>query len=111
MNNYHFFFIRVDFNIENNILPISSASRKILSNVLASINEVSLSNDSQYFVSRHSLYAIDILFEKSAFEMAPFASEIFAPIDVPHLTNYFDIINSFFSLLRNWYALTIRMAN
>jgi len=43
---------------------------------------------------------MEILAEKSALEIAPFASEIFAPIEVPLLINCFDKINSFFSLVK-----------
>jgi hypothetical protein len=56
---------------------------------------VSFKSESQYFVSRLSLYAIEILLEKSAVEIAPFASEIFAQIEVPLLRNCFDSIYSF----------------
>lgn len=72
---------------------------------------VSLSKHSQYFVSRHSLYAIEILAEKSETDMAPLASAIFAPIDVPERNTCLDITNSRFSLLKYWYNLTMRIEN
>ncbi len=103
--------IRVVFRIENRILASSSASWNMLSNVFSSIKSVSLSKESQYLASRHSLYEIEIFTEKSALDIAPFASEIFAPILVPRLNYCFESTNSLFSLLRNWYPLTILIAN
>ena len=103
--------IRVVLSIEKRIFANSSASLNKLSKLFSLKKSVSLSKESQYFVSRHSLYDIDILEEKSAFEIAPLASDIFAPTLVPLLNNCFESINSFLSLLRNWYAFTILTAN
>lgn len=104
-------FIRVVLRMEKRILASSSASLNKLSNAFSLINSVSLRRFNQYFVSRDSLYAIEIFAEKSAFEIAPFASEIFAPTLVPLLSNCLERINSFLSLLRNWYTFTTLTAN
>ena len=50
---------------------------------------------SQYFVSRLSVDAIEILEQYCFLEMPPFASTTLAPIEVPHLNNHLDIIYSF----------------
>ncbi len=88
-------FIRVVLRMEKRILAISSASLNKLSNAFSLINAVSLRRFNQYFVSRDSLYAI----------------EIFAPTLVPLLSNCLERINSFLSLLRNWYTFTTLTAN
>lgn len=82
----------------------------MLWNALLSMKPVSLSKESQYLVSRHSLYEIDILAEKSAFEIVPLASATFEPIAVPLLKSCFESMHSSFSSRKNIYPLTIRMA-
>ena len=52
-----------------------------------------------FVVSKHSLYAMEILAEKSALQIAPLASAIFAPMLVPLFSNCLDRTNSFFFLL------------
>ncbi|MEQ8524916.1 MAG: hypothetical protein RIB15_09515 [Gracilimonas sp.] len=55
----------------------------MLSYIFPSIKWVSLRRESQYLVSKHSLYDMDSFAEKSALEIPPFASAIFAPMLVP----------------------------
>ncbi len=109
--NYFELFIRVFFRTVKRIFAISSASVYKLTNVFESIYPVSFNNDNQYFDSRHSLYEIDNFAEKSAIEIPPFASDIFAPILVPDLKSCFERMYSLFSSERNLYALTILIAN
>ena len=72
---------------------------------------VSFKIESQYSVSLASFNAIFNLLVKSAFEGASCASAIFAPIEVPLLKICLPSINSFFSLIKNWYSLTILIEN
>ena len=95
------------------ILHISSMSVSILFASDSDIYSVSNRRRNQYFVSLASLYAMDILFTKSAVEAPPTASSVFAPIEVPLRSSCLLMINSLFVSLvvRYLYSLIIRTAN
>src|SRR6056297_2199161 len=98
--NISYLSMRVFLRIVNIIFASSSASLNKLSYCSTLMKSVSFNNDIQNLVSRHSLYEIEIFEEKSAFEIPPLASAIFAPILVPHFNNCLDKTNSRFSLHR-----------
>src|SRR5208283_5478215 len=101
-------FRRVVLNIEKRIFESSSASLWSEKRALSVINSVSFRRDNQYFVSSDSLYAIEILEEKSDGDIAPLASEMFAPIEVPLQTNCLERTNSLFSSIKYRCSFTVR---
>ena len=82
-------------SIENMIFESSSASTINFLAISFETYSGSFSRDNQYFTSRLSFYAMDILAEKSAFEIAPFASDTLAPIEVPERKSCLDKTYSF----------------
>jgi len=102
--------ILVDFKMENIILDNSSAFSSKSVVILSAKYSESWSNLNQYLVSKLSLYAIEILEEKSAVEIAPFASAILAPIEVPERSNCLESTYSFFSVCNILETCTISNA-